>query len=196
MHQSWHKNTDIISEFYIDFVMLLNSLLPHHDSKSNGLKSEIKRNEFARFEVFTPLSLGIQVFWNAMLFHWVRGSPQPLKMKKLGSFRASENTNPVTNITSQKAKTLRNKTALWCYQEVPEIPLPWLNHLPKFLFTTVPFEVGPFGIHTVTPVGFSWLEALLEVISLQRLHHVLWFSLDLLNALKTLPLEFQFHNWE
>jgi hypothetical protein len=33
-------------EFYIDFVMLLNSLLPHHDSKSNGLKSETDINEF------------------------------------------------------------------------------------------------------------------------------------------------------
>ena len=76
--------------------MLLNSLLPHHDSKSNGLKSEIKRNEFARFEVFTAVSFGIQVFWNAVLFHWVSGSPQPLKMKKLGSFKAPENTNPVT----------------------------------------------------------------------------------------------------
>jgi len=63
------QKTDIISEFYIDFVMLLNSLLPHHDSKSNGLKSEIKRNESARFEVFTAVSLGIQVFWNAVLFH-------------------------------------------------------------------------------------------------------------------------------
>jgi hypothetical protein len=31
---------------YIDFVMLLNSLLPHHDSKSNGLKSETNINEF------------------------------------------------------------------------------------------------------------------------------------------------------
>jgi hypothetical protein len=67
MHQSRHKNTAIISEFYIDFVMLLNSLLPHHDSKSNGLKSEIKINEFVRFDVFTAHSLEIQAFWDVML---------------------------------------------------------------------------------------------------------------------------------
>jgi hypothetical protein len=34
----------MVLEFYIDFVMLLNNLLPHHDSKSNGLKSEREIN--------------------------------------------------------------------------------------------------------------------------------------------------------
>jgi len=82
---------------------------------------------------------------------------------------------------------------MWCYPKVPEIPLPWPNHLPKFLFATIPFEVVPFGIDTVIPVGFPRSEALLEVISCQRLHYVLRFGLDLFNALKTLPLEFQFH---
>jgi hypothetical protein len=37
----------MVLEFYIDFVMLLNNLLPHHDSKSNGLKSETNRNQSA-----------------------------------------------------------------------------------------------------------------------------------------------------
>jgi len=69
------------------------------------------------------------------------------------------------SITSQKTKILRNKTAMWCYPKVPEIPLPWLNYLPKFLFTTIPFEAVPFGINTVIPVGFPLSEALLEAIS-------------------------------
>jgi len=60
-----------------------------------------------------------------------------------------------------------------CYPKVPEIILAQLNHLLKFLFTSILFEVVPFCIDRVIPVGFPWLEALFEVISCQHLHHVL-----------------------
>jgi hypothetical protein len=69
--------------------MLLNSLLPHHDSKSNGLKSEIKRNKCVRLEVFTSVSLRIKVFQVVSL----GVSPHPFKTKKTGSPTASENTS-------------------------------------------------------------------------------------------------------
>jgi hypothetical protein len=79
------------------------------------------------------------------------------------------------------------------YPKVPEMPLPYVYHLPKFLFTQIPFELAPFGIDTAIPAGFPWPEALFEVISLQRLHHVLQYGLDLINAVKTSSLELQFH---
>jgi len=42
------------------------------------------------------------------------------------------------------------------------------------------------------------MEALLEVISCQRLNRAQLFGLDLFNAVKTSPLELQFHlrEWE
>jgi hypothetical protein len=76
--------------------MLLNSLLPHHDSKSNGLKSEIKRNALARLEVFTAVLLRIQVFSDVMLCRWVSVYPQPLKTKEPGFFKTTGISNPVT----------------------------------------------------------------------------------------------------
>jgi hypothetical protein len=75
-----------------------------------------------------------------------------------------------------------------CYPKVPKIPLPSLKHLTKFIFAHIPFEVIPFGIDTAIPAGFPRTEALLEIISLQRLHHVLWFGLDLFNVVKSRPL--------
>ena len=42
----------------------------------------------------------------------------------------------------------------WCYPTVPEIPLPYLNLLPKFLFAPFPFEVVPFGMDAAIPAGF------------------------------------------
>ena len=39
----------------------------------------------------------------------------------------------------------------------PEISLPQLNHLPKFLFTSIPFRVVPFCIDTAIPADFhNW----------------------------------------
>jgi len=43
------------------------------------------------------------------------------------------------------------------------------------------------------PAGFPWSEILLEVISSQRLYHVLRHGLDRYNAVKTPPLELKFH---
>ena len=83
-----------------------------------------------------------------------------------------------------------------CYPEVPEILLPHLNHLSDFLFASIPFDVVPFCIDKVIPVGFPWSEVLLEVILLQHLHHVLWFNLDLLSAVQMLALKLQFRLWE
>jgi hypothetical protein len=96
---------------------------------------------------------------------------------------------------SQLLHTMRQGST-WCNPKVPEAWMPQLNHLPKFLFASIPFEVVPFCINAAIPAEFPWSEALLEVISRQRLHHVLRFGLDLFNAVKTSPLELQFHLWE
>jgi hypothetical protein len=47
-----------------------------------------------------------------------------------------------------------------------------LNHLAKFLFASILFEVVPFCINAAIPAGFPWSEALLEVISRQRVQYV------------------------
>jgi hypothetical protein len=84
-----------------------------------------------------------------------------------------------------------------CQPKVPEIRLPKLNPLSKFLFASISLEVVPFCVNTAISAGFPWLEARLEVILRQHLHHVLRFSLDLFSALKTSsPLEPQFHFWK
>ena len=73
---------------------------------------------------------------------------------------------------------------------VPALPLTEIS------LRLYPLRSSPFGIDTSIPAGFPWSEALLEVISRQRLHHVLRFGLDLFNAVKTLPLELKFYLWE
>jgi len=41
-----------------------------------------------------------------------------------------------------------------CYPKVPEILVPQLNHLPKFLFASIPFEVLSLRTETAIPSGF------------------------------------------
>ena len=62
------------------------------------------------------------------------------------------------------------------------ILLPQLNHQPKFLFAYIPFEVLPICTDTAIPAEFLWSEALLEDISLQRLHYLLRLVLDYFNT--------------
>jgi hypothetical protein len=66
--------------------------------------------------------------------------------------------------------------------------MPQVNHLAKYLFASIPFEVVPFCINAAIPAGFPWSEALLEVFSRQRVQYVLRFGLDLFNAVKSSPL--------
>jgi hypothetical protein len=44
----------------------------------------------------------------------------------------------------------------------------------------------------VIPAGFPQSEAILEGIPHQHLHHILRFSLDLFNAVRTSPLELEY----
>jgi hypothetical protein len=50
------------------------------------------------------------------------------------------------------------------YPKVPEILVPYLNQLPKFLFAFIPEEVVSFCADTVTPAGFPCSEALMKVV--------------------------------
>jgi hypothetical protein len=72
------------------------------------------------------------------------------------------------------------KTArfLWnlIYEVLPkssQIHLPKLNHLSKFVFATISFEVAPFCVYIVIPAGSLWLEGG-HFVSASSSHPVIW----------------------